>query len=184
MSSTPNKKNDKVIYHASKHAFTNFASFVEKLNVTHHSLPEIFLNRDEIDIISNAPTVSFQMAAKQMETNVYRTTFFIKIDCHVKCKNKQTQEDSSYHIYSFEMEYAAFTQIDKAETLTEIERKQILVVDVPYLVFPAIRHLIFFLTENMKSMPVQLNQIHFEELFQQELLNPTITSDTGEEKNN
>jgi preprotein translocase subunit SecB len=115
-----------------------------------------------------------------MDENVFKTNFLLKIKLHLKCRDRNSGEERSHHIYDLEMEFEAFTHIDDIENVPEIERKKILMVDVAYLVFPFIRHQVLITTESMKSMPVQLNIINFEKLLENEM---AASNKTGKKDN-
>ncbi len=155
----------------SPHRFNNFANYIDKLNITHHNLPEIFLNKDKISQEKSTPQISFQMASQEIEKDVYKTVFEVKIDHIINGIEKEQNSNKQYHIYTIELLYSAFTHIENSASLNETEKKKILLVDVPYLIFPNIRYLIANLTENMKSPPVHINPINFAELFIKESSN-------------
>jgi preprotein translocase subunit SecB len=160
-----------IIYQMSSHKFNNFTNYIDKLNITHHNLPEIFLNKEKISSEKNAPSISFQMASKEIEKDVFNTIFEIKVDHSIKGFDKENNCDKEYHIFTIDLIYNAFTHINDSSSLTETEKKKILLVDVPYLIFPNIRFLIANLTEGMKSATVQINPINFAELFVKESAN-------------
>ncbi len=157
------------LYQNSKYPFQNFLIYLNSVLVKHSNLPEPFINRELNEIISNSPEVSFEINSSIVDKDVFKTNFLIRIKLEIHCKNKETAKEEKYEIYNVEMNYEALTNIKDSDNVPEEERKKILMVDVPYLVFPFVRQQIFTLTESMKSTPVQLNNISFQDIFMQQL---------------
>jgi preprotein translocase subunit SecB len=160
-----------LLYRPSQYPFKNFFNYLRKCTVEHdaNNLPETFINREVNDIISNTPEVSVEINSSEMGDNVFKTNFLIGVKLKLKCINKQTQEEIEYKIYDLFMEFEAFTHIEDSANVSDDERKKILMVDVAYLIFPFIRHQILITTEAMRSTPVQLNNINFEKLLQDQM---------------
>ena len=159
---------NQICYTPSRYKYNNFCNYIESLKVNHSNLPEAFVNKDKIIDINSTPNVSFSMSMQELEKDVFKTNFDVKIEYKIKGNDCETKEKKEYNIYGLEMLYSGFVHIDDSENVPEIERKRILLVDIAYLIFPAIRHTIFNLTRDMQSTPVNLNPINFAELFEKE----------------
>jgi len=157
-----------IIYETSKHNFNNFSNYLDKFSLEHHNLPEIFINREKFSVSGSKPKISFQIAENNMSGDVFRTIFDVKIDYVILGTNTSSSQQEEYHVYTLQMIYIALTNIENSATLTDIEKKKILLVDIPYLVFPFVRQAIYNITEQTKSTPIQLNPINFLKLFYDE----------------
>ena len=162
--------NTKFLYRPAGHLFNILTSYIEESSLKHFNLPTVFLTMSGIEIKDNTPSVSFQTSVVPVENNVFKTFYSIKISSHVKCADKDDQTKiNEHHVYDFNLDYSVFTLVENADTLSENEKRKILMVDVSYLIFPTIRHIIMFWTEQMRATPVQLNQINFEALLQKQM---------------
>jgi preprotein translocase subunit SecB len=162
-------ENKNLLYKPSEFPFKNFFHYLKGSKIEHFGLPIMFFNHEANDVIENTPEVAFEINSSPMDENVFKTNFNLKIKLVLKCKDKESGEEKSYHIYNLDMEFEAFTHIEDAKNVPDVERKKILMVDVAYLVFPFIRHNVLVTTESMKSIPVQLNIINFEKLLESQL---------------
>lgn len=161
----------KLLYKPSEHNFKNFFHFVKSTNIDHKHLPEIFMNRNQEINKETLPEVNFEISSHRIDEKVFVTSFTVKIISRINIINEETKQQEQREIYTIDVKYDAFTQIENPDDLSEDERKKILMVDVPYLIFPFIRHYILTLTVNMGAMPLNLNTINFEDLLQNELQN-------------
>lgn len=151
-----------------KHNFNLFSKYIDKIEFERKNLPEIFLNRERFIVSKNTPKISFQLAQDNLEGDVYRTIFDINIDYTIDGTDPALGEEKKYEVYTLKIIYIAMTNIENSKTIDASDIRQILLVDVPYLIFPHIEKFIFDILRESGSTPVQINPIDFLSLFEKE----------------
>ncbi len=139
-------------------SFNVFASFVNRLNVVQHNLPEDFMDRGSIEIIRNPTDVSYAIDQEKVEGDVYKTILRLVVKHDVKFVSILDSSPGTQPGFTIELEYVSFTMIQDADSIAESDKKEILMVDVPLQVFPSISSIISYLTAQMKRTPFEIPQ--------------------------
>jgi preprotein translocase subunit SecB len=157
------------IYRPSHHTFNVFSKYIDKVNFERKNLPEIFLNREKfISDNESRPKISFQLAHNQISSDVHRTIFDVEINYTINGADSSTNEKKEYEVYSLKIIYIALTNIENSSSISELELKQILLVDIPYLTFPHIERFVFDFLKDSGSAPLQITPVDWISLFERE----------------
>ena len=157
------------IYKLSHHKFNIFSKYIDKITFERKNLPEVFLNCEKfIPNNENGPKISFQLGHNVINEDSHRTIFDIEINYTIHGVDSSTNEKKDYDVYTLKIIYIALTNIKNSSSISELELKQILLVDAPILVFPYIERFIFDFVKDSGSTPLQINPVDWMTLFEKE----------------
>ena len=149
-----------------------FLKYIDKCHFERKGLPEVFINREKfIPNEQNGPKVSFNLTHNRANENVHSTIFDIEIDYTIHGMDSVNQTKQDYEVYTLKLIYIALTNIDNSQAISELELKQILLIDVPHLTFPHIERFVFDFLRDSGSAPLQIQPINWVELFEKEETN-------------
>lgn len=128
------------------------AEYIQSLSVKNDSLVEL-LRESEGDADSQ---LFLNVNAHSQGRDSYAVTVQVRLQVGAGKKAN----------FSIDLDYQGIFQITSAN---ESVLPVILFVQCPYLLFPALRHLITILTQNSGLPPVHMQPINFMEMFQQKM---------------
>lgn len=146
--------------------FNIVSSYLEQLNVTHHNLPSSLINMEAVNIIQNAPEISVQLSTNSSGSpDIHQTFMHVDINSTLIFFDNLTNEEKTLPIYTINLKYSVYTHINNTSEISIKNIEEILLVDVPTLVFPDVKYLVRFLTTEMMSTPVVMSQIDWARMY-------------------
>lgn len=109
-------------------------------------------------------TVTVNVNAQQIEKNQPRFEVIVILTC--KSEGKITPEQEALTIFEIDLQYGAIVTLPTLKT-TNIQ--ELLMIDVPDLLFPEIRNLILNITRSSNLPSVILQRIDFADLWKEKL---------------
>ncbi|MBQ7185781.1 MAG: protein-export chaperone SecB [Alphaproteobacteria bacterium] len=134
--------------------FNLIQQFLKDISFESPNVPELFFKQDngqaELEINIDIPV-------KGSENNLFMVDLNVKV--HSKLK------DNTKTIFLIESTYTGLVQLD--EEKDEEAKRRTLLIDVPTLLFPAVRGLITRLTAESGFPPFAMQQVDFTALYEQ-----------------
>lgn len=134
--------------------FNLIQQFLKDISFESPNVPELFFKQDngqaELEINIDIPV-------KGSENNLFMVDLNVKV--HSKLK------DNAKTIFLIESTYTGLVQLD--EEKDEEAKRRTLLIDVPTLLFPAVRGLITRLTAESGFPPFAMQQVDFTALYEQ-----------------
>lgn len=142
--------------------FNLIQQFLKDISFESPNVPELFFKQDngqaELEINIDIPV-------KGSENNLFMVDLNVKV--HSKLK------DNAKTIFLIESTYTGLVQLD--EEKDEEAKRRTLLIDVPTLLFPAVRGLITRLTAESGFPPFAMQQVDFTALYEQRQQQKTAT---------
>jgi preprotein translocase subunit SecB len=156
-------------YKSNPHKFSIFSKYFDKVSFERKNLPEVFLNREKfIPNNENGPKVSFQLAHNSLGNDIFKTIFDIDIVYTIHGVDSSTNEKKDYEVYTFKVLYTVLVKIENSSSIDELSIREILLIDVPHLVFPHIERFIFDFSRDSGSAPLQISPVDWMALFERD----------------
>ncbi len=134
--------------------FNLIQQFLKDISFESPNVPELFFKQDngqaELEINIDIPV-------KGSENNLFMVDLNVKV--HSKLK------DNAKTIFLIESTYTGLVQLD--EEKDEEAKRRTLLIDVPTLLFPAVRSLVTRLTAESGFPPFAMQQVDFAALYEQ-----------------
>lgn len=134
--------------------FNIISQFLKDISFESPNVPDLFFKQDngqaELEI-------NIDMQVKGSEKNLYMVDLITKIHSKLKADSKS--------IFLIEATYTGLVQIDEAEK-DEEAKKRTLLIDVPTLLFPAVRALVTRLTAESGFPPFAMQMVDFADMYE------------------
>lgn len=144
--------------------FDNLFTYLKNLRVEHVNLPVALINKELFSILEDSIDTSFEIEMSKQDESIFKTTLVLNLKFGIHLAQRDTLEKTTKDIYNIYMTVESFTRIQDAY-LTGLEVKEILMVDVPYLIFPYVQNQVDSIVESIKSTPIQLHVPDFDNIF-------------------
>ncbi len=135
--------------------FNIISQFLKDISFESPNVPELFFKQD------NSPAkmeINIDMQVKGAENNLFM------VDLIIKAHSKLEADEKS--IFMIDCTYSSLVQMDE-NVKDEETKKRALLIDVPTLLFPAVRALIVRLTAESGFPPFAMQPVDFEALYNQ-----------------
>ena len=135
--------------------FNIISQFLKDISFESPNVPELLFKQD------NSPAkmeINIDMQVKGAENNLFM------VDLIIKAHSKLEADDKS--IFMIDCTYSSLVQMDE-NVKDEEAKKRTLLIDVPTLLFPAVRALIVRLTAESGFPPFAMQPVDFEALYNQ-----------------
>ena len=133
--------------------FNLIQQFLKDISFESPNVPELFFKQDngqaELEI-------NIDMQVKGSEKNLYMVDLITKIHSKLKADSKS--------IFLIESTYTGLVQLD--EEKDEEAKRRTLLIDVPTLLFPAVRSLVTRLTAESGFPPFTMQQVDFADMYE------------------
>ena len=134
--------------------FNIISQFLKDFSFESPNVPDLFFKNDN----SQAKLeINIDLQVKGAENNVFM------VDLITKVHSKLDQDDKT--IFLIESTYSGLVQM--AEEKDEEAKRRTLLIDVPHLLFPAVRSLITRMTAESGFPPVALQPVDFAAMYEQ-----------------
>lgn len=134
--------------------FNIISQFLKDISFESPNVPDLFFKQDngqaELEI-------NIDMQVKGSEKNLYMVDLITKIHSKLKADSKS--------IFLIEATYTGLVQIDEAEK-DEEAKKRTLLIDVPTMLFPAVRALVTRLTAESGFPPFAMQMVDFADMYE------------------
>lgn len=134
--------------------FNIISQFLKDISFESPNVPELFFKQDngqaELEI-------NIDLQVKGAENNLFMVDLITKV--HSKLK------ESGKSIFLIESTYSGLVQME--EEKDEETKKRTLLIDVPHMLFPAVRALVTRLTAESGFPPFAMQQVDFASLYEQ-----------------
>ena len=134
--------------------FKIVSQFLKDISFESPNVPELFFKSDNG---AAKMEINIDLQVKGAENNIFM------VDLIVKAHSKLEQEDKS--IFLIESTYSGLVQLEGEQD--EETKKRTLLIDVPTMLFPAVRALVTRLTSESGFPAVSMQPIDFEALYEQ-----------------
>lgn len=134
--------------------FNIIMQFLKDFSFESPNAPELFFKNDNQ---SSKMEIGIDMRVQGADNNLYM------VDLIVKTHAKLDKDDKT--IFLIETTYSGLVQME--EEKDEDAKKRTLLIDVPTLLFPAVRALITRMTSESGFPPFTLQPVDFEQLYEQ-----------------
>lgn len=158
---------EEVAEHMNKYVYQIGIQYLKEMIVHSPKSPAVF--SDTAALAKHVAKFDINVAVAPQNENNSVVETILKIT-----GTSSKEEDESDSLYTITIGFGCLTNITHANGVdptsisayTDLQIKRyIAAVEVPYLLFPAIRYPILWLTREMSFMPVQLNPVNFHALF-------------------
>ncbi|MDR3208705.1 MAG: protein-export chaperone SecB [Rickettsiales bacterium] len=125
--------------------------FLKKFSFDSPSVPELFFKQENTQAKMD---INIDIQIKSSENKLYMVDLLTNL--HSKLDGDKT-------VFTIDCVYSALVQVEKKEK--EDDLKHMLLVDVPTMLFPAVRALVMRATSESGFPPLQMQIVDFEELY-------------------
>ena len=136
--------------------FNVIHQFLKDISFESPNVPELFFKQDNNGQAKLEINIDLQI--KGAENNLFMVDLITKVHSKLDSDGKS--------IFLIESNYSGLVQVE--EFKDEEEKKRTLMIDVPRLLFPAVRGLVARLTSESGFPTVTLQNVDFEELYEKE----------------
>ena len=135
--------------------FNIISQFLKDISFESPNVPELFFKQDDGQAKLE---IGIDIQIKGAENNLFM------VDLIIKAHSKLEADDKS--IFMIDSTYSSLVQMDE-NVKDEETKKRTLLIDVPTLLFPAVRALIVRLTAESGFPPFAMQPVDFEALYNQ-----------------
>ncbi len=139
--------------------FNIISQFLKDISFESPNVPELFFKQE------NSPAkleINIDMQVKGAENNLFMVDLIMKVHSKLESGDKS--------IFLIDSTYSGMVQMDES-VKDEEAKKRTLLIDVPTLLFPAVRSLITRLTAESGFPPFAMQPVDFEALYEQKQQN-------------
>lgn len=135
--------------------FNLISQFLKDISFESPNVPELFFKKENTQAKIE---IGVDIQIKGSENNLFM------VDLIMKVHSKLEEADKS--IFLIESTYSGLVQLAE-DVKDEEEKKRILLIDVPHLLFPSVRGLVARLTTESGFPPFALQPVDFEAMYEQ-----------------
>ena len=171
--SSPNLLRDllsEVSQNMHKYSYQVGIQYLKEMSVSSPKTPTVFNSPEELSKHATKFDINVSVIPQNENSTLIETV--IKLVGH--SYPKDGGDNGSNLLYSLTIAFGCLTQIKYADGVDPSSippyadlqvKRYIAAVETPYLLFPSVRHQVLFVTREMSFMPVQLNNVNFQDLF-------------------
>ncbi|MCL2339094.1 MAG: protein-export chaperone SecB [Proteobacteria bacterium] len=134
--------------------FNLISQFLKDISFESPNVPELFFKQENGQAKME---INIDIQIKGTENNLYMVDLITKLHSKLEAGDKS--------IFMIECTYSGLVQMEKTEN--EEELKRTLLIDVPTLLFPAVRALIVRLTAESGFPPFAMQPVDFQKLYEE-----------------
>ena len=134
--------------------FNLISQFLKDISFESPNVPELFFKQENGQAKME---INIDIQIKGTENNLYMVDLITKLHSKLEAGDKS--------IFMIECTYSGLAQMEKTEN--EEELKRTLLIDVPTLLFPAVRALIVRLTAESGFPPFAMQPVDFQKLYEE-----------------
>jgi len=134
--------------------FNLISQFLKDISFESPNVPELFFKQENGQAKME---INIDIQIKGTENNLYMVDLITKLHSKLEAGDKS--------IFMIECTYSGLVQMEKADN--EDELKRTLLIDVPTLLFPAVRALIVRLTSESGFPPFAMQPVDFQKLYEE-----------------